>query len=104
MRGRRTGFRDPGRGTPARHGEDTDTTFEELEQHFGSTIAGIVREVTDDKSLPKQDRKRLQIEHAAGASPQAKAVKLADKICNLRDIFAAPAERSSQEDGQGAPK
>jgi guanosine-3',5'-bis(diphosphate) 3'-pyrophosphohydrolase len=70
--------------------EDTGTTFEELEQHFGTVIAGIVREVTDDKSLPKQDRKRLQIEHAAGASPQAKAVKLADKICNLRDIIASP--------------
>ena len=43
-------------------------------------------EVTDDKTLPKAERKRLQIEHAAHASPQAKLVKLADKICNLRDV------------------
>jgi GTP diphosphokinase / guanosine-3',5'-bis(diphosphate) 3'-diphosphatase len=70
--------------------EDTDTTFEELEQEFGPTIAGIVREVTDDKSLPKNERKRLQVEHAADASRQAKAVKLADKICNLRDLVTSP--------------
>jgi guanosine-3',5'-bis(diphosphate) 3'-pyrophosphohydrolase len=48
--------------------EDTDTAFEELEQHFGSAIAGIVREVMDDKALPKQERKLLQIEDAAHAS------------------------------------
>lgn len=70
--------------------EDTDTTFEELEKRFGTRIANIVREVTDDKSLPKEERKRLQVEHVANASPEAKLVKLADKICNLRDIIAAP--------------
>jgi len=70
--------------------EDTETSAEELERYFGSKIAGIVAEVTDDKSLPKADRKRLQIEHAAHASPEARLVKLADKICNLRDILASP--------------
>ncbi|MDO3558284.1 HD domain-containing protein [Ralstonia pseudosolanacearum] len=70
--------------------EDTQTTFEELEREFDSTIASIVREVTDDKSLPKAERKRLQIEHAGHASREAKLVKLADKICNLRDILASP--------------
>jgi guanosine-3',5'-bis(diphosphate) 3'-pyrophosphohydrolase len=49
-----------------------------------------VAEVTDDKSLLKQDRKRLQIEHAGNLSDQAKLVKLGDKICNLRDISRAP--------------
>lgn len=47
-------------------------------------------EVSDDKSLAKDMRKRLQIEHAPFASHEAKLVKLADKICNLRDILAAP--------------
>ena len=49
-----------------------------------------VEEVTDDKALPKAERKRLQIEHAAGISDGAKLVKLADKICNLRDVVAHP--------------
>jgi guanosine-3',5'-bis(diphosphate) 3'-pyrophosphohydrolase len=70
--------------------EDTETTADELRGIFGDTVTGIVLEVTDDKSLPKAERKRLQIEHAAHASPQAKLVKLADKICNLRDILASP--------------
>ena len=50
----------------------------------------MVAEVTDDKNLPKAERKRLQIEHAAGISPGAKLVKLADKICNLRDVADRP--------------
>lgn len=70
--------------------EDTDTTAEELRIHFGDEIAAIVLEVTDDKSLPKAERKRLQIEHAPHLGQQAKQVKLADKICNLRDIRRTP--------------
>ena len=70
--------------------EDTDTTADELTAEFGPGIAEIVLEVTDDKSLPKQERKRLQIEHAAALSEKAKLVKLADKICNLRDMNQSP--------------
>jgi GTP diphosphokinase / guanosine-3',5'-bis(diphosphate) 3'-diphosphatase len=70
--------------------EDTDTTHEELMLNFGHEVAKIVAEVTDDKSLPKDERKRLQVEHARHISERAKRVKLADKICNLRDIVATP--------------
>ena len=70
--------------------EDTDTSADELRAAFGETIAGLVLEVTDDKSLPKAERKRLQIEHAPHLSPGAKLIKLADKICNLRDVRRAP--------------
>lgn len=70
--------------------EDTETTAEELRGQFGDAITSIVLEVTDDKSLPKAERKRLQIEHAPHTSAKAKQVKLADKICNLRDILASP--------------
>jgi GTP diphosphokinase / guanosine-3',5'-bis(diphosphate) 3'-diphosphatase len=86
--------------------EDTETTAAELESRFGSKIAGVFVEVTDDKSLPKEVRKQLQIEHAANASHEAKLVKLADKICNLRDILNAPpadwpAERNQAYFGWG---
>jgi GTP diphosphokinase / guanosine-3',5'-bis(diphosphate) 3'-diphosphatase len=70
--------------------EDTETTVEELEGAFGPEVAGIVMEVTDDKSLPKAERKRLQIEHSAHISEAAKLVKLADKIANLRDMSSSP--------------
>ena len=70
--------------------EDTETTEQELVREFGQEITAIVLEVTDDKSLPKVERKRLQVEHAATVSRRAKLVKLADKICNLRDIVSRP--------------
>jgi guanosine-3',5'-bis(diphosphate) 3'-pyrophosphohydrolase len=70
--------------------EDTDTSHDELEQSFGVGIADIVLEVTDDKRLPKEARKRLQVEHATALSPEAKLVKLADKICNVRDVAGHP--------------
>ncbi|XP_044758060.1 guanosine-3',5'-bis(diphosphate) 3'-pyrophosphohydrolase MESH1 [Coccinella septempunctata] len=66
--------------------EDTDTTLEEIENVFGKEVGSIVAEVTDDKSLPKEMRKQLQIEHAPGSSLAAKLVKLADKLYNLRDL------------------
>jgi guanosine-3',5'-bis(diphosphate) 3'-pyrophosphohydrolase len=70
--------------------EDTATTDAELRAEFGDRIADMVVEVTDDESLPKADKKRLQIERAPGLSQGAKLVKLADKICNLRDVADRP--------------
>ena len=70
--------------------EDTKTTAGEIEARFGKEVAGVVLEVTDDKSLSKARRKELQVEHAPHLSQRAKAVKLADKICNLRDVAASP--------------
>jgi guanosine-3',5'-bis(diphosphate) 3'-pyrophosphohydrolase len=70
--------------------EDTQTSYAELLDRFGKEVADVVAEVTDDKSLPKERRKELQVEHAPHASRAAALVKLADKICNLRDMAAAP--------------
>ena len=70
--------------------EDTDTEPEELVARFGDRVAGLVAEVTDDKSLPKQARKDLQIQHAGGASPGAQIIKLADKTSNLRSLAGSP--------------
>lgn len=70
--------------------EDTKTTREELERLFGAEVDGVVAEVTDDKSLLKEERKRRQIDHATGLSKRAKLVKLADKICNVRDVADDP--------------
>jgi GTP diphosphokinase / guanosine-3',5'-bis(diphosphate) 3'-diphosphatase len=77
--------------------EDTQTTFVELEEFFGPEVAGLVRELTDDKSIDKLERKRLQIEHAAQSSSRAKQLKIADKICNIRDITVRPPTHWSQE-------
>ena len=76
--------------------EDTDTTFEEIEENFGAEIRKIVEEVTDDKKLPKMERKQLQIEHAKHASPKAKVVKLADKLYNCL-LYTSPSPRDRQK-------
>jgi guanosine-3',5'-bis(diphosphate) 3'-pyrophosphohydrolase len=70
--------------------EDTETTLEELRVEFGKRVAALVSEVTDDKSLEKQTRKQLQIDHAPHVSEAAAQLKLADKISNVEDLSAAP--------------
>jgi guanosine-3',5'-bis(diphosphate) 3'-pyrophosphohydrolase len=70
--------------------EDTQTSYEELRGQFGDDVAATVVELTDTKFLGKEARKRLQVAKAGKSSNAAKQVKLADKICNLRDILASP--------------
>jgi guanosine-3',5'-bis(diphosphate) 3'-pyrophosphohydrolase len=70
--------------------EDTRTTYKELRRAFGNEIADVVMEVTDDKKLERAERKERQVLHAPHLSRRAKLVKLADKICNLRDIASNP--------------
>ncbi len=70
--------------------EDTGTSRSEVAERFGEDVASLVMEVTDDKSLPKAERKRLQVEHAAKKSARAKLIKLADKTSNLHAIAASP--------------
>jgi guanosine-3',5'-bis(diphosphate) 3'-pyrophosphohydrolase len=70
--------------------EDTGVTAAELLEHFGQDVADLVVEMTDDKSLPKAERKRLQIEHAPNMTVRAQIIKLADKISNFRSIISSP--------------
>jgi GTP diphosphokinase / guanosine-3',5'-bis(diphosphate) 3'-diphosphatase len=72
--------------------EDTKTTPKEIKEQFGKTVLDIVIEVTDDKGLPKAERKKLQITNAPHKSTEAKKLKLADKICNISDIIHNPPE------------
>lgn len=52
-------------------------------------VASIVRELTDNKLLSKEERKELQIKNASQKSEKAKLVSMADKIYNLRDLNQA---------------
>ena len=70
--------------------EDTDTTYEDLVERFGPEVAALVQEVTDDKSLAKDVRKRLQIEKTPSKSRRAKLLKIADKTSNLRGLVGSP--------------
>jgi (p)ppGpp synthase/HD superfamily hydrolase len=70
--------------------EDQGVTREEIAARLSDDVAGLVVAVTDDKALPKAERKRLQIEHAPKLTPRAKILKLADKISNLRSLATSP--------------
>jgi len=70
--------------------EDTETTPEEIETNFGRDVLDIVLEVTDDKTLTKDERKQLQVSQASKKSLRARKLKLADKICNVHDIIHHP--------------
>ena len=77
--------------------EDTETTPEELKELFGEKVCGYVLEVTDDKSLPKAERKQKQVEHAPHLSGGAKQIKLGDKISNITDVTNNPPAGWSKE-------
>ncbi len=70
--------------------EDTETSPEEIELEFGEKVRSLVMEVTDDKTLVKAERKRLQVEHAPKISLAAKLIKLSDKTNNLIDMINHP--------------
>ncbi len=70
--------------------EDTDATTEELSERFGHRITDIVIELTDDMSLPKEERKRQQLITCTKLSSEAKVIRISDKICNVYDILYAP--------------
>ena len=70
--------------------EDTETTPDEIDAAFGPAVRDLVLEVSDDTSLPKEERKRLQIAHAPGLSEAARRIKIADKTCNITDIAQDP--------------
>ncbi|MDH3233874.1 MAG: HD domain-containing protein [Alphaproteobacteria bacterium] len=72
--------------------EDTGATREEVAAAFGEDVATLVAAVTDDKALPKSQRKRLQVETAPDKPERARMLKIADKTSNLRDIAADPPE------------
>ena len=70
--------------------EDTGTKPEEIREQFGEEVLALVMEVTDDKSLPKAERKRLQVVNAPHKSRAARQIKLADKANNVRDLIQSP--------------
>jgi (p)ppGpp synthase/HD superfamily hydrolase len=77
--------------------EDTETTFAELAKEFGPEVAGLVAEVSDDTSLPRAERKRLQVEQAPHKSQRARMIKLADKASNLHSMITSPPKDWSLE-------
>ena len=77
--------------------EDTDCSFDDLRAVFGIEVASVVKELSDNKELPKARRKALTIEHAPVLSFRASLVKRADCSDNMQDIVANPPPSWSSE-------
>ena len=70
--------------------EEINMLSESIKEQFGAEVLKLVLEVSDDKSLPYQERKRLQVENTPFLSNEAKKIKIADKICNINDMINDP--------------
>jgi (p)ppGpp synthase/HD superfamily hydrolase len=81
--------------------EDTPVTFDDIFYAFGGKVCSIVRDCTDDKSLDKVTRKKLQIDHAKTICHEAKLVKLADKLSNISDLDSNPPPSWTKEEIEG---
>ncbi|NJM57828.1 MAG: bifunctional (p)ppGpp synthetase/guanosine-3',5'-bis(diphosphate) 3'-pyrophosphohydrolase [Synechococcales cyanobacterium RU_4_20] len=75
--------------------EDTDTTLDEIEAHFGARVRSLVAEVTDDPRRSPSEQKQHQLDHAAELSIGATLIRIADKTSNVTDLYEAPAENWS---------
>ncbi len=77
--------------------EDSEITNKDLKEHFGATVADIVTELTDDMTIPYEDRKALQIARAPQLSIAARKIRIADKASNIRDIFTYPLDWTEEK-------
>jgi len=80
--------------------EDTKYTAEELNEEFGERICSIVLDLTENKHLKWEQRKRAYLDVVRTAPPEVKAVCCADKIHNLATILIE--YRGKGEDVWGA--
>ena len=70
--------------------EDCAVVDTDIRAAFGGGVADLVGELTDPPRTPRAQRRRLQIEKAAGKSAQARLIKVADKTSNLRSVAMSP--------------
>jgi (p)ppGpp synthase/HD superfamily hydrolase len=73
--------------------EDTPHVLSDVSDEFGPAVARLVEELTNPSkgiNAPRRERKQLDREHLAGASAEAKIIKLLDRIDNLQEVATAP--------------
>ncbi len=75
--------------------EDTDVTPEDLDEAFGGRVTALVREVSEDKTLPWDERKARMVEQLRGASPEGALIAAADKLHNLETLAEAHARKGA---------
>lgn len=69
--------------------EDTDVSREELTAALGEEVVRIVRGVSEDTTLPWEERKERYAEVIGQSDASVKAVSIGDKIHNLESLLEA---------------
>lgn len=69
-----------------------DTKLEEMEilKKYGLRVLGLVKELTDDPTLKRDEQKMVQLMKAPFYSPAGKKIKFADRYDNLMSIMNLP--------------
>jgi (p)ppGpp synthase/HD superfamily hydrolase len=80
--------------------EDTETTYPEVAERFGTAVADGVQALSKDATLPKPDRMADSLRRIQAQPPAVWMVKLADRITNLADPPRSwtPARRRAYRD------
>ncbi len=76
--------------------EDTDTTFDDLFEQFGSRVAVLVSTLSKDMSLTRKQREQIYVKQLKEASFDAKLIKLCDISANLSDLKNWDASKSKK--------
>jgi (p)ppGpp synthase/HD superfamily hydrolase len=75
--------------------EDTNTDYDDLEEHFGPEVADWAAALSKDKRLPESKRESAYVAQLADAPWQVKVCKLADVFDNLMDsVHSRPEQRA----------
>lgn len=69
-----------------------------IESEFGSEVAAIVADLTEDKSMTWAERKQWAVDHIPDMSDDAVTVKAADKLHNLESLCQALLQAASVAD------
>lgn len=76
--------------------EDTDVTFDQINERFGREVAVIVLSLSKDQNILKKDREIQYISQLKDASFQTKIIKLCDISANLKDLANAPISKTQK--------
>jgi len=76
--------------------EDTEFPEDKLRDEIGEEVLEIVKTVTNDDSLPWEEKKKKYVETVRNGSEGVKAVAVADKIHNLESLLIAHAEQGPE--------
>ena len=76
--------------------DDTETSFDELDQRFGSKVAVMVLSISKDKSLPRTKQEEQYVKQLKESAFDAKLIKLCDISASLRDLKNAPVSKTKR--------